>query len=205
MKGVTPLNLRRTLYLLLAALCVLFITTSVMANGRSTAVFTVTTAVDEDDGSCTQSHCTLREAIQAANALEYGNAIIQFKVGDLTSVLIAPTAPLPAITTPLLLKTNLYNTIDVTIDGSEAGVADGLTLLANNITVRDLIIQNFVGSGMVVAGNNSLIERNILIGNGGTHTVKLYTAGGAFIKDLIPMGTQGLATPNAVTVRNVIP
>ncbi|MCB8926393.1 MAG: CSLREA domain-containing protein [Ardenticatenaceae bacterium] len=169
----------------------MFITTSVMANGRSTAVFTVTTAVDEDDGACTQSHCTLREAIQAANALEYGNAIIQFKVGDLTSVLIAPTAPLPAITTPLLLKTNLYNTIDVTIDGSEAGVADGLTLLANNITVRDLTVQNFAGSGIVVAGNSSLIERNILTGNGGSGIQVVEGSGNTLSQNAI-FGNGGL-------------
>ena len=161
-------NLWRTLYLLLAALFVLFATTAVLANGRTTAVYTVNTTADEDDGTCTQSHCSLREAIQAANLLSDSNAIIQFKVGDLNPVVIVPTSPLPAVTTSILLKTNLYNSIDVVLDGSAAGQADGLTLAADNITLRDLTIQNFAGSGVLVSGSNSLVERNIISNNGGS-------------------------------------
>ena len=168
MEGVKRLNLWRTLYLFLAALLILFITSSVMANGRNTAVYTVNTTADGDDGACTQENCTLREAIQLANVLPSGNAIIQFKVGTLNPVVIVPTSPLPAITNAMLLKTNLYNSIDVVIDGSEAGLTDGLTLAADSITVRDLTIQNFMGSGVVVNGSNNLIESNIISNNGGS-------------------------------------
>ena len=138
-----------------------------MASGRNTAVFTVNSIVDEDDGACTQAHCTLREAIQAANALTSGNAIIQFKVDDLNPVVIVPTSPLPAITNSVLFKTNLNNSIDVILDGTEAGSeANGLMLAGDSITVRDLTIQNFDGNGILVTGSYNLIERNSLSNNG---------------------------------------
>ena len=160
-------NLWRTLVLSLAAIFVLFVTTSVMASGRNTAVYTINTTADEDDGACTQAHCSLREAILTANAQTSGNVIIQFKVGSLNPVVIVPTAPLPAITYPVLLKTNLFNSIDVVLDGSEAGLdASGLTLAGDNIFLRDLTIQNFGGNGLLVSGSNSIIERNIISANG---------------------------------------
>jgi CSLREA domain-containing protein len=157
----------RTSILFLAALFVLFVTSSVMARGN-TAVYNVNTVSDTDDGACTQSHCSLREAIQAANAQTSGNAIIWFKVGGLNPVVIVPTSPLPAITLDtILLKTNLYDTIDVILDGSEAGTAaDGLTLAGDNITLRYLTIQNFDGNGILVTGNNNLVEENIVNDNG---------------------------------------
>ncbi len=184
-------NLWRTLYLLLAALFVLFATTAVLANGRTTAVYTVNTTADEDDGTCTQSHCSLREAIQAANLLSDSNAIIQFKVGDLNPVVIVPTSPLPAVTTSILLKTNLYNSIDVVLDGSAAGQADGLTLAADNITLRDLTIQNFAGSGVLVSGSNSLVERNIISNNGGSGIQVVEGSGNTLSQNVI-FGNGGL-------------
>jgi hypothetical protein len=42
---------------------------------------------------------------------------------------------------------------------------------------------------------------NILIGNGSTSSVKLFDSSGNYIKDLIPSGSGGLITPNAVVIR----
>jgi len=44
---------------------------------------------------------------------------------------------------------------------------------------------------------------NILIGNGGTSAVKLFDPEGNFIEDIIPSGSGGLITPNAVVIREV--
>ncbi|MAT95737.1 MAG: hypothetical protein CL608_01110 [Anaerolineaceae bacterium] len=184
-------NLWRALYLFLAALFVLFVTTSVLASGRGTAVYTVNTTADEDDGACTQSHCSLREAIQAANALPSGNAIIQFQVGALSTVVIFPTSPLPAITNSVLLKTNLWNTIDVVLDGSQAGSSDGLILAGDVITLRDLTIQNWQGSGVVVSGSNSLIERNIISDNG-ANGIQVAAGSGNVLSQNVIFGNGGL-------------
>ncbi len=191
MESVNRSNLWRTLYLLLAALFILFVTTSVMANGGSTAVYTVNTTADEDDGACTREHCSLREAIQAANALTDSTAIIQFKVGELNPVVIVPTSPLPAITTQLLLKTNLYDSIDVVLDGSLAGPADGLTLATDNIALHNLTIQNFTGNGVLINGSNSRIEGNLISGNGGNGIQIVAGNGNEFSQNLI-FGNGGL-------------
>jgi sugar lactone lactonase YvrE len=42
---------------------------------------------------------------------------------------------------------------------------------------------------------------NILIGSGGLHSVREYSATGTFIDDLVPPGTLNLLTPNAVVLR----
>ncbi|MCP4417330.1 MAG: CSLREA domain-containing protein, partial [Chloroflexi bacterium] len=157
----------RTSILLLAALFILFVASSVAAHGSNTAVYRVNTTLDTDDGTCTRSHCSLREAIQAANGQTSGNAIIWFKISGLNPIVIVPTSPLPAITLDaVLLKTNLYNSIDVILDGSEAGTgANGLTLAADNITLRYLTIQNFDGNGVSVTGNNTSVEENSISNN----------------------------------------
>ena len=43
---------------------------------------------------------------------------------------------------------------------------------------------------------------NIYLGNGGTSAVKLYTSAGGFIEDIVPSGSGGLLTPNAVVLRD---
>lgn len=195
-KGMNSTNrstLWRTTVLIIATLFVLFVTSTVMARGGNTAVYNVNTTEDVDDGACTQSHCSLREAIQAANAQTSGNAIIWFKVGGLNPVVIVPTSPLPALTlSNTLLKTNLYNTIDVILDGSEAGTAaDGLTLAGDNMTLRFMTIQNFDGNGVVVSGSNNLVEENS-ISNNGANGIQVMDGSGNSLNQNIIFGNGGL-------------
>ena len=42
---------------------------------------------------------------------------------------------------------------------------------------------------------------NILIGNGATHSVKMFDSNGNYIEDFIPNGSGGLITPNAIVIR----
>ena len=60
------------------------------------ATFTVTTNDDVNDGTCDASHCSLREAIAAANAA-VGKDLISFAIGS-GAASIAVGAPLPEIT-----------------------------------------------------------------------------------------------------------
>ncbi|MBK9016773.1 MAG: T9SS type A sorting domain-containing protein [Saprospiraceae bacterium] len=46
---------------------------------------------------------------------------------------------------------------------------------------------------------------DIVIGSGGTSSVRVYDASGAFVNDLVPAGTLGLLTPNAVVFRPTAP
>lgn len=42
---------------------------------------------------------------------------------------------------------------------------------------------------------------NLIVGIGGTSSVRIYTASGAFVKNFVPPATLGLKTPNAVVLR----
>lgn len=58
-----------------------------------------------------------------------------------------------------------------------------------------------LGSGEGIAFPDS---ETILIGNGNTHAVKQYTAEGVFVEDIIPNGSGGLISPNAVVLRSSV-
>ncbi|MBK7894855.1 MAG: CSLREA domain-containing protein [Anaerolineaceae bacterium] len=168
-------------------------------------MFTVNTADDEDNGYCSWRHCSLREAIQAANALNGGHhddddddddddgaysqyryggnsyyadeIIIKFDIDGLDPIVIAPTSALPAITTSLELK---GDTASIVLDGSEAGQADGLLLAADDILVRGLTIRNFAGNGLVINGSNNRVEDSVMSENGGSGIVVLDGSGNLF-------------------------
>ena len=54
-------------------------------------------------------------------------------------------------------------------------------------------------------GVEFLPNGNLLIGVGGTSSVREYNSSGAFVGDFVQPGTLGLLTPNAVVVRNLTP
>src|SRR5580765_7091414 len=64
------------------------------------AMFTVRSAADGNDGVCDVVDCTLREAIEAANATE-GPDTITFAIGVGGPATIRPFSPLPQITDPV--------------------------------------------------------------------------------------------------------
>jgi len=123
--------------------------------------FTVNIGNDVDDGNCNVSHCSLREAINAANS----NDKIAFSV----PLTIQPTSRLPSIRVGVDI---IATSQSVVIDGNLAGSSIGLELLGNS-KVKGLVIQNFARSGIVINGPGNTIggltpgERNIISGNGG--------------------------------------
>jgi CSLREA domain-containing protein len=84
--------------LLAAAVCAVAITL-MGAGAASAATFIVTGFDDVDDGTCNQSHCSLREAIAAANAETGPDRIL---VND--DEPITPATPLPFITDAVYLR-----------------------------------------------------------------------------------------------------
>src|SRR5262245_61972225 len=88
---------------------------------RATAdTFVVDNTVDPGDGNCGVPGCTLREAIDAANA-NPGPDIINFNISDTGVQTISPTSPLPTITEA------------VTIDGyTQPGASDNTVAVGND-------------------------------------------------------------------------
>jgi CSLREA domain-containing protein len=116
---------------------------------------TVNTTDDHDDGFCTLTDCTLREAINAANGTH--DAVIDFGIlsGPQT---IQPASPLPAVTAPVTIDGTTQPGFDagthkpiIELDGSVAATSgSGLELSGGNSTVRGLVINRFDGSGIVL-------------------------------------------------------
>ncbi|WP_437439855.1 Vgb family protein [Eudoraea algarum] len=75
------------------------------------------------------------------------------------------------------------------------------------------VVQRFDASGSFLntylAGLNqpegiaTLPDGKFLIGNGGTGAVKMYDVDGRFISDLVSSGSGGLATPNAIFIKQI--
>jgi CSLREA domain-containing protein len=112
------------------------------------ATYTVNSTNDVDDGTCDATHCSLREAINAANASAGSDLIvIGFASPNQT---IRPTSPLPAITEHIALNT--FQSQPFEIDGSLAGPsADGLRI-NSEVRIHQATVNRFSGNGIVVSG-----------------------------------------------------
>jgi CSLREA domain-containing protein len=166
-------------------------------------IFSVNTTADGDDGLCGLNHCSLREAILAANDKPNGDAPdeIRFDLSGFGSppYTLALASALPAITDPLVLDggstgencvTALPNLL-VTLDGSVAGSqADGLHVSAGGSTVRGLAITGFAGDGVRLEGDGG----NLLVCNA------IFSNGGAGVR--VADGQGNLIAPNSVFDNN---
>jgi CSLREA domain-containing protein len=167
----------RPVMFLMAALFVLGV-----APLTAQTTFTVTSNNDVDDGTCSvgPGHCSLREAINAANASAATTDTIAFNITGAGPHTIAPGSALPTISDPLVIdgytqsgasvNTNpvgqaINATLMIVVDGSGAGAVDGLTITAAGCTVRGLVINQFGGHGIHVSGagaSGNLVEGNLI-------------------------------------------
>ncbi len=167
-----------------------FVTTTVTSPGGSTSEFSVCDALDPPalvvnstndvaDGSCNAAHCSLRDAIIAANAAPLGDTI-QFAInpGVTTGeLLIQPSTPLPTITAPVLIDgytqsgtsvntdPNVSNAVlRIRVDGASQASGAILNVCANDTVVQGLsmtgraksnaiFVCGTVTSGVVLSGN----------------------------------------------------
>ncbi len=138
------------------------------------ATFTVTSVADAGAGS-------LRQAILDANALA-GTDTIAFAIPGPGPHVIEPLSALPVISTTMVIDGYMEpgsapNTlavgsdakIEIVLDGSVAGTADGLVIAGDATTVRGLAIHSFRddplnasvgGAGIRISGHDNLIEGN---------------------------------------------
>jgi CSLREA domain-containing protein len=131
------------------------------------ADFTVNSTNDADDGSCSASHCSLREALFQAD-VNPGPDTVKFNSPGSGVKTIKPTSPLDSVlddgttidgysqpgsvanTETQPGKTNAQPKIE--LDGSLAGSPSvaGLRILGDNVTVKGLVINRFSGSGIFI-------------------------------------------------------
>jgi CSLREA domain-containing protein len=134
-------------------------------------IFTVNTADDADDGVCSFGHCSLREAIHAANARANGSSPdeIRFNIAPAGAYAISPLSALPAISDAVFIDATTQPGGAITLDGGGAGAgANGLTLNAGNGKVRGLTITAFDGDGVrVTSGSGNDLRGNTFLANGG--------------------------------------
>ena len=180
------------------------------AIARTFTVFTVNSTDDVDDGTCDAAHCSLREAINAANA-NAGTDTISFNISGAGPHTIQPNFALPTITDPVVIdgttEPDFAGTPIIELDGTNAGHVDGLVITAGNSTVRGLVINRFginpdVGIGILLLQTNggNVIEGNF-IGTDVTGTVALGNKFFGVVIENAPNNTIGGTT---VEARNII-
>ncbi len=181
--------------------------TAVAADQQS---LTVNTTADTDDGACTVSDCSLREAITRANGLG-GTNTISF---DIPAALvngahtISPTSALPSITAPVTIDGTSEPDFDscaagpvIELDGSSAGATDGLTVAAGGSTIEGLAINRFGGNGLLITGGGSNLVRCNRIGTDPSGTVDRGNGNGIRINssDDNLIGGAGLGDRNVIS------
>ena len=123
--------------------------------------FVVDSAADTDDGMCglPSADCTLREAINAANAAA-GTDTISFNIPGPGVQTIAPASPLPTVMDSAIIDgttqpgyTGCPAAPLIELTGASAGAgASGLTITAGGSTVRGLAINRFAVQGIDITG-----------------------------------------------------
>lgn len=117
----------------------------------------VNTNDDKDDGACTLRHCSLREAIKAANKISGAN-VINFAIPGTGVQTIAPTKDLPNLTGATTIDGSSQPGFKgkplIELSGVQAGATSGLRLAASNCVVKSLIINSFGINGITIFGSS---------------------------------------------------
>jgi hypothetical protein len=104
----------------------------------------------------------------------------------------------------LFARTNLAGPTDIWFDNfGNLLVNDWSAGVIARFGANGSFIGNIISGLFNPEGIDYLPSGNMLIGNGGTSSIKMYTSSGVFIKDLVPSKSGKLETPNGVTVRQV--
>ncbi len=159
---------------LIAALALALTLWPAMARPVAAATYTVDTTVDENDSSCSDGDCSLRDAILLANNTP-GADTIGFNIPGCGGVCtIQPASTLPALSgggttldgyTPpgsAPASGSTPATLLVQIDGTGAG-GRGFEITSANNAIRGLAINRFSGQGIAIQGSGAM--SNTISGN----------------------------------------
>ncbi len=175
----------------------------VLAEGAATT-FTVNTTDDSDDGTCDAAHCSLREAINAANG-SAGADTIAFNIPGSGIRIIAPASPLPTITDPVTVdgttQPGFAGSPIIQLTGINAGAgADGLKISAMNSVVRGLVINRFLGDGIELDRHSGHVIEGNFIGTNANGTGAQGNSTGIFVgSDDTTIGGTTAAARNIIS------
>ncbi len=134
-------------------------------------ILTVNDTADTDDGDCNgaSGDCTLREAINVANA-NLDPDTIGFNFSGAAPYTIALGSALPSLTNRVTIdgtsEPDWVATAPpiVVLNGIGAGSVSGLILDAgsDNSIIKGLVIQNFAEDGIVIRSNDNTIQTNCI-------------------------------------------
>lgn len=150
------------------------------------ATFVVNTSDDLNDAVCNAAHCSLREAINAANADAVAD-VIEFDIPGAGVHTISPTMRLPQITQPVTIdgftqpgasaNTQAVGSdavMLIELDGTNAGLSPGIEGFTSGCTIRGLVVNRFQRTGIsfVLTSNGNTIVGNY-VGTDPTGTIDL--------------------------------
>lgn len=146
--------------------------------------YTVNTTDDTNDGTCDANHCSLREALRAANRDDV-NSNIHFNISGAAPFIIQPSTALPDIMVDGTILDGStqpnWKIGDVVIDGSNAGNQGGLHIraTASNCSIFGMQVQKFTFTGIKI-GDNVLTDtcKNITIGAPNKGNIVILSRGG---------------------------
>jgi CSLREA domain-containing protein len=156
------------------ALTVLCLFAAPTCAGQS-AIWTVNTLADSNDGSCTATVCSLRDAITAANSDSGDRIYLLNLVGTITL-----TSPLPAITadmvfwgpgTPIDSLVGPYGMNLLTVSGNN--LYPVFTINSGHVIIYGLVIAN---------GLNSTYGGGIYVGSSGSLNLLVCTISGSYAR-----------------------
>jgi hypothetical protein len=102
----------------------------------------------------------------------------------------------------LFVNSNLAGPTNIWFDdNSDLLVTDYNGTAVKRFNSAGTFVNNFLTGLSNAEGVDFFPNGNILIGNGATHSVKMFDSNGNYIEDLIPNGSGGLITPNAIVIR----
>ncbi len=155
---------------------------------QTTATYTVTSADDTNDGACDASHCSLREAVAAANASP-GTDTIAFNLPGSPPYTIAPTSELPSLADPVLIdgatQPGYAGSPVVVISGESAGSGvAGLNVTAGGSTLRALDLVDWHAAGVrFMAGGGNVLEDSVVGLDAGGFSTGAAMMAGVHIRD----------------------
>lgn len=151
----------RLITLFLTLLLLLPFLSSTTTAASPAAAFTVNSTDDTSDGLCNPGHCSLREAILAANSLP-GPDTILFTIPDSATIQLATDTQLPPITDDLTI-TGSGQTVAAGGQSRVFEIAPETAVSLSRLTIRDgsLIGQN--GAGILNLGHLTITETTLTL------------------------------------------
>ena len=101
----------------------------------------------------------------------------------------------------LFIQQTLVGPTNLWFAGSELRVLDYNSGVVSRFDEDGVWLGSFITGLGQAEGVDFFANGQILIGNGLTHSVKLFDGTGAYVREFVANGTAGLITPNAIVIR----